>query len=514
MTSLPATTLPPAVPRTIGWSAGVAMATILVCLLLMVLVPVQHDRAMAPLRTVLLDVAEPARAEITGLHLALATGEALLRDHRLALGDAMAAPAQAPSQASSLVAFRAEVSRAAARTARLDTLAARWENAVIDAWVDSVRVASARWQETGDALLSVPLAPAGAAASRSVARAPDAAHASHYSATLVSAARLDAAVAAELRALRGRLEASERAARRWTVALAVLAAAGVAATLWLWLAVRRGALLAEARRRALAEALESKARFTRGMSHDLKNPLGAIDGHAALLEEEIHGPLTAAQRLAVGRMRRAVRTLLALVDDLLALARAEAGELAVQLAPTDLHALLRELADEHGAALQRSGLGFDVALPPGVRLVSTDAARVRQVLGNLLSNAHKYTPPGGRVSLTCCDGAGCVQVAVLDTGPGIPTDRCEFVFQEFSRLPGTTAPGAGLGLAISRRIARLLGGDLWADPEPRGSGARFVLELPLDAPGGPPHGERLPPGRRRSTGLADRAGVGRTLAGG
>jgi len=152
-----------------------------------------------------------------------------------------------------------------------------------------------------------------------------------------------------------------------------------------------------------------------------------------------------------------VRALLALVDDVLALARAEAGELRVTPCATDVRALVREVADEHRAAAAAAGLAFDVRVDDAVPELATDPARVRQVLGNMLSNAVKYTPRGGSVDVAVReerDGEGrCVRVRVADTGPGIPADQREQVFAEFVRLPGTTAPGAGLGLAISRRIA-------------------------------------------------------------
>jgi signal transduction histidine kinase len=470
----PAEGVPTGTPRGIAWSAGASMVTIVVSLLAMALVPMRHEQRAEPLRALLEGIAEPARAEITALHLALATGEAHLRDYREALDMSVGG---APDSLH-LSRYRAEASRAAAAVERLDSLAASWRNDVVDRRADSVRAAAARWRSTGERLVTDPARqPPSSAGTR------DALHADHYTTTLLYTARLDDGVAAGARAIQRQLEALERSARRWTVVLAVLAMAGVGAALWLGLAVRRGAQLAEARRRALADVLESKARFTRGLSHDLKNPLGAIDGHAALLEDGLHGPLTDAQRAALGRIRRAIRSLLALVDDLLALARAESGELAVRSVPTDLHAVLRELVEEHQAALLRAGLALEATVPDGPCTLHTDPARVRQVLGNLLSNARKYTPGGGSVSLTVCHAEACVQVIVADTGPGIPDDCREFVFQEFSRVPGTTAPGAGLGLAISRRVARLLGGELSADAVPAGAGARFVLELPIEHAG-------------------------------
>jgi two-component system sensor histidine kinase BaeS len=144
----------------------------------------------------------------------------------------------------------------------------------------------------------------------------------------------------------------------------------------------------------------------------------------------------------------------------------------------NLHALLREAAEEHRAAMSQAGLDLEVALPATECVLHTDATRVRQVLGNLLSNARKYTPRGGRAALAIREVDGGVHVVVSDTGPGIPAEHRDLLFREFSRLPGTSAPGAGLGLAIARRVAHLLDGDLWADDVPPGQGACFVLRLP------------------------------------
>jgi signal transduction histidine kinase len=353
------------------------------------------------------------------------------------------------------------------------------------------------WRESGEAVIAGGRAGARTRSARALG------HGERYADAALAAARLDEAIAVGARRLQMRLDWLETDSRRWTYGLAALALAGVAAALWLGLAVRAAAVEAEAGRRALAAALESKARFTRGLSHDLKNPLGAIDGHAALLEAEIHGPLNAAQRGAIARVRGAVRALLALVDDLLALAHAETGELAVRPVATDVHALVRDLVEEHRASVNGAGLTLETCVPAQARECATDAARLRQVLGNLLANATKYTPSGGRVTVEVCDGTDCVRVEVRDTGPGIPPDRREFVFQEFTRLPGTAAPGAGLGLAISRHIARLLGGDLWVDERPE-PGACFVLEVPASVR----TGARPPPGARAAQ-PADGRGAGR-----
>jgi signal transduction histidine kinase len=472
------------------WPTTLALVAIVGTLVAMLLVPWWQVRRAGPVRDRIARVVEPARDEITRLHVALARGEAVLRD---ALDDA--------DPAGLTPAYRAEAARARAGAARLAGLAVPTRHDV-GRWADSVGRATARWERSGTALL--------ARAPRPASRTRDEEHAKAYSAALGAAAGLDSAVADAARGLRVEMERIEGVARRWTAALGAFAFVGALAALWLGVAAHRAAHTAAARGEALEAAAETRARFTRGLSHDLKNPLGAIDGYADLIATDVFGPTTDAQRQALGRIRGAVRALLALVDDLLALARAESGELRVAPTATDVGALVRDLADEHRAAALAAGLALDLRLDAALDdgtlgPIATDPARVRQVLGNLLSNAVKYTPRGGAVTVVACaetaagPAARCVCVRVSDTGPGIPADQRENVFAEFTRLPGTSAPGAGLGLAIARRVARLLGGDLWVDPL-HAPGACFVFEIadaasPNDrAPLGPRGtvGERAP----------------------
>jgi PAS domain S-box-containing protein len=244
---------------------------------------------------------------------------------------------------------------------------------------------------------------------------------------------------------------------------------------------------AEARRGEIARVMESRSRLMRGFSHDVKNPLGAADGYAALLEEGIHGPLTDEQRKVIGRVRRSIRNALDLIEDMHEFARAEAGHLELQRAAADLRVLVCELVEDYRASATASGLTLQAELPPHVPKIETDGTRVRQVLGNLLSNAVKYTEQGGvTVRLATRDrgpagdaagGASWIAIEVEDTGPGIPADEQPRLFREFSRLHTGDLPGAGLGLAISQRLAHALGGSITVESE-AGQGARFTLWLP------------------------------------
>jgi signal transduction histidine kinase len=139
------------------------------------------------------------------------------------------------------------------------------------------------------------------------------------------------------------------------------------------------------------------------------------------------------------------------------------------------------VAEDFRGQIDAAGLALDVRAPTEL-VVSSDAARVRQILSNLVSNAVKYTREG-RVSVDACESAGDgahrdgISITVTDTGPGIAAEKQETIFQEFTRLDPNAPHGAGVGLAISRRIARLLGGDVTVASED-GRGSRFTLWLP------------------------------------
>ena len=306
---------------------------------------------------------------------------------------------------------------------------------------------------------------------------------------LVAAARLDDALAQSGREARARITASELLEQQMSVLLSLVALAAAAVTWWLSRRTHAYAHAAEERRAALAEVVASRARFMRGVSHDLKNPIHAIDGHAHLLEDGLRGPLTPEQQDSIARIRRSARSLMALIEDLLELARAESGQLTVKLDRVVLRDVVREAVEEHRAAAEAAGLALVHADDKSETILVTDPARVTQVLGNLLSNAIKYTPTGGRIEVMTDmlarrdsgDGAR-LAIHVADDGPGIPVDKYEEVFGEFTRLTNGDKPGAGLGLSIARRVARLLGGDVTVSGG-QGGGARFTLWLPLKPTG-------------------------------
>jgi signal transduction histidine kinase len=268
-------------------------------------------------------------------------------------------------------------------------------------------------------------------------------------------------------------------------------------------AFRKMHLLKEAERRGdeLARVMESRARLVRGFSHDVKNPLGAADGYLQLLEEGIPVALSEKQNESVGRARRSIASALKLIEDLTELARAEAGKIVVQREPVDVCRIARDMVEEHRARARAEGLALTVDVPDSLPAIESDASRVRQILGNLLSNAIKYATKGDitvHVAPREHDGAPrrgrWLALDVIDTGPGIDPDQQKYLFQEFRRLgtAGATS-GAGIGLAISHRLAHALGGDLTV-VSAVGRGSTFTLWLPAGPVAAAPAGDAQPGG--------------------
>jgi signal transduction histidine kinase len=234
-----------------------------------------------------------------------------------------------------------------------------------------------------------------------------------------------------------------------------------------------------------ARAAEARTRLLRGITHDVKNPIGAAKGYAELLDLGVKGTLTAEQREMVHGVTRSLDAALAIISDLLDLARTDSGGISVHRVSVDLRSLVREAVEDHRAVAEKAGHQLSFEVPDSPLQIYTDPARVRQVLDNLLSNAIKYTPAPGSIMVTAEGNVRAaprvrhaVAIHVSDSGPGIPPDMREHIFDEFTRLEDSLK-GHGLGLAIARRIARLLGGDLGvAESNGRLGGATFVLWLP------------------------------------
>ena len=251
----------------------------------------------------------------------------------------------------------------------------------------------------------------------------------------------------------------------------------------------------EARLEAEA-ASRAKSEFLAIMSHELRTPLNAVLGYSELLELGISGPLTDKMREQVGRIRTSAKHLLGLVNDILDLAKVEAGRLSVSSGPASATGAV-------AAALalvqpQASARGLEIVVTPpddGAPVYLGDDERVCQILVNLLSNAVKFTEPGGTITIDVTVPRSpdantrlhaqreYVNFRITDTGSGIPDDKLSSIFDPFVQAEtghSRSSEGSGLGLTISRRLARLMGGDLVVASEV-GVGSTFTLCMPADA---------------------------------
>jgi len=245
-------------------------------------------------------------------------------------------------------------------------------------------------------------------------------------------------------------------------------------------ALHASTIAAQQAQQLAEEANATKSQFLAAMSHELRTPLNAIAGHAQLLQLGIHGPVNAAQLQSLERIQHSGRHLLALINDILNFAKLEAGTVRFNACTVDLPTAVQEVVTL--LAPQLNSLGIHCVQPPSIAAVHAhaDPEKIVQILMNLLSNAMKFTPRGGRITIECeADGADA-RVCVTDTGAGVPPDRLEAIFEPFVQLrpdASTLTDGVGLGLSISRELARAMSGELRAANAPDG-GARFTLTLP------------------------------------
>lgn len=449
------------VPEARGWRGIVLTMLLAVAALIAVLVVLfTISRDVRALRRDLADVVAPASAQLSELQRVLAMQMAVQRG-----------PGPAPASA-----YRRLLDEEAALYARLRPLSAAISPAASTA-LDEVHTHTDRWHDTvarnrGELSLD----------------------SGDYASALAAAGRLSAIIGDESARLRADIAQGEQLESGVIVSMVVLAA--IALGILFRLAGRLHNLVDSERRLALRERAhqaeverinEEKSAFMRGVTHDLKNPVGVIDAYGELLEMGLRGQLNPEQAQMVERIRAAVREALRIINDVLELGRAESADLKLQHEDSDLGELVASVVEDYRMAARRAGVQLetgDVAPDASVR---TDVARVREILGNLITNAVKHSPAGGhiRVSVVHSDGvppaSQSVAIRVSDTGPGIPEDLRADIFREYVR--GSNSSGSGIGLAISRRLARALGGDLvLADTSGAGSTFELVLPAPLPTP--------------------------------
>ena len=292
-------------------------------------------------------------------------------------------------------------------------------------------------------------------------------------------------VAAERLTARGNVTVLERPVRATTLVSAVRAAIRARTRQYEvreHLEAREYARSVAEGARAEAEAANrSKADFLAAMSHELRTPLNARLGYAQLLEQGLRGPVTPDQVDALRRITASQRHLQGVVEDILTFSRAERGELPLDIQDVPLEEALSTVHVTVEPQLRQNQLAYEYRPAKEPLVVRADRARLQQVLINFLSNATKFTSAGGSVTLEAEREGDHAAIRVRDTGRGIPRDKLEKIFEPFVQISGgytRTATGAGLGLTISRDLARRMGGDVTVESEV-GKGSTFTLTVPL-----------------------------------
>jgi signal transduction histidine kinase len=440
--------------------AWLPLAFVVIALILLFATPLFVGHQVQNVRNNRYDVADQARVVVNDFEAAFATELIALRANR---GRTVA------SDSAATAAIRMERLQERA----LDSLAARLGPDAVERVV-VLRAAEQRWRESN--------------------YGPNRTASDHQSDgqdgldVLASAESLDDYLLRVSDIARVRVSRLERINVYSAAALAPIALIAVAVVFLLDRRMRAFAHEAEDRARKLQHSVELRAALIRGVTHDIKNPLGAASGYADLLQEGIAGQMNGQQTEMIRRLKRLVGTAVQTVTELLELARVGADELLIESREVEIIGLVRDVVNGYEAAATQKRIALTIHSSADTLTLKTDAERVRHVIENLLSNAIKYTPAGGAVHVGISDdrddgGNHTVRISVRDNGPGIAPDFRERIFEEFFRVPSAdqTVSGSGLGLAISRRIARLLGGDINFSDAPE-HGSIFTLVLPVVGP--------------------------------
>jgi two-component system, NtrC family, sensor histidine kinase KinB len=224
------------------------------------------------------------------------------------------------------------------------------------------------------------------------------------------------------------------------------------------------------------ELLRMKDEFLHSITHDLRNPMGAVKGFVEFLLKEMPGPINAAQRKMLISIDRASFRLLGMINNMLDIAKMEAGKMEIKIEKFSLQAMAGNVIDLMESLGQRKRIKFEV-VSDGDMEYEGDAGLIERVFINLIGNAIKFAPEDGTIMLGFKDDGKNLVAYVEDTGDGIPPEYVKKVFEKFEQVKGQSAGGTGLGLTISKYVAEAHLGKIWAESEP-GKGAKFIFSLP------------------------------------
>jgi CheY-like chemotaxis protein/nitrogen-specific signal transduction histidine kinase len=243
--------------------------------------------------------------------------------------------------------------------------------------------------------------------------------------------------------------------------------------------------LLERERQARSEAENAtrlKDQFLATLSHELRTPLSSVLVWAKMLRQKLCDPSEYEEGLSV--IERSAEAQKQLLDDLLDTSRIAAGKVRLNRSDTDLRAVVKDVVDEATPAANNKDIHIKADLANDIGVVFADPHRLKQVVSNLLNNAVKFTPPGGKITVRLKKSEGWIELSVVDTGKGIDPEFLSNVFTAFSQADVSstrTQSGLGLGLAISKELVELHGGTIHAESPGEGKGATFVVRLPLVA---------------------------------
>jgi len=233
------------------------------------------------------------------------------------------------------------------------------------------------------------------------------------------------------------------------------------------------------RNEALETAGRLKSEFIANVSHELRTPLNAVIGFAEILVNQYFGALNPRQLDYSHSILASARLLMRLINDILDLATIEAGYMVLETGPIDVSAILHSVLALTRERARSRDLELDLRCPPEIGVVEGDERRLKQALFNLISNAVKFTPPGGAIRLEAARRDDALLLTVADTGVGIPIADQARVFEKFER--GVRQPGAGLGLSLVKSLIELHGGAVVIESA-SGQGTRITCRLPVAQP--------------------------------
>jgi signal transduction histidine kinase len=251
--------------------------------------------------------------------------------------------------------------------------------------------------------------------------------------------------------------------------------------------------------RKAKEAAESadvaKSSFLAQMSHELRTPLNAIIGFSEILEDQTFGPLNERQSRYISHVHTSGLHLLELINQILDLSKVEAGKMELYFSPVNISRLLESGIVMIMEKARKHGIKVDLRVEPELSEagIEADEIKLRQIVFNLLSNAAKFTPDGGRVDLLARKEGDELIISVSDTGIGIRPEDRERIFGSFEQLDSSYTrrqQGTGLGLALARSLVELHGGRIWAESEGEGKGSKFIFAIPIIASQAPAAGHR------------------------